>query len=39
MFIYGEHSNKKYMLGQKVNIIVTKVDIELKNIDFAFCEQ
>lgn len=39
MIIYGEHSNKKYMLGQKVNIIVTKVDIELKNIDFAFCEQ
>ncbi len=39
MIIYGEHSNKKYMLGQKVNIIVTKVDIELKNIDFVFCEQ
>ena len=39
MIIYGEHSNKKYMLGQKVNIIVTKVDIEFKNIDFAFCEQ
>ncbi|MEY8321395.1 ribonuclease R [Lachnospiraceae bacterium 46-61] len=39
MIIYGEHSDKKYMLGQKVNIIVTKVDIELKNIDFAFCEQ
>ncbi len=39
MIIYGEHSNKKYMLGQKVNIIVTKVDIELKNIDLAFCEQ
>lgn len=38
MTVYGEHSNKKYMLGQKVNIVVTKVDIEQKNIDFAFCE-
>lgn len=38
MIIYGERYNKKYMLGQKVNIIVAKVDVELKNIDFAFCE-
>lgn len=39
MVIFGQHSNKKYLLGQKVNIVVTRVDLELKKIDFAFCEK
>ena len=38
MIVYAEHSDKKYLLGQRVKIVVTKVDVELKNIDFAFCE-
>ncbi len=39
MVVYGEHSNKKYKLGQKVKVIVTKVDMEMKKIDFSFYEE
>ncbi len=39
MIVYGEHTHKKYRLGQKVKIVVAKVDMEIKKIDFAFCEE
>ena len=39
MCVYGEHSNKKYTIGQKVTVIVAKVDVELKEIHFAFLEE
>ncbi len=39
MSVVGEHSHKKYTIGQRVNVITAKVDVELKEIYFAFLEE
>ncbi len=39
MLVYGEHTGKKYKLGDHVTVQVAKVNLELKNIDFVFAEE
>lgn len=39
MMIYAKHSNKKYMLGDTVTIVITKVNLQKKQVDMAFVEE
>jgi len=37
--VYGEHSGKKYRLGDHVSVQVAKADKETRTIDFVFVEE
>lgn len=39
MLVYGEHTGKKYKLGDRVTVQVVKADLEMKKIDFLFAEE
>ncbi len=38
MCVIGEHTKKKYSLGDKVTITVAKADVENRTIDFLLSE-
>ncbi|MPM32360.1 Ribonuclease R [bioreactor metagenome] len=38
MCVTGEHTNKKYSLGDKITIMVDKADVENRTIDFIITE-
>ena len=39
MCVVGQHTGKKYSLGDKVSVIVEKTDIALRTIDFILNEE
>ena len=37
--LIGEHTNKRYKLGQKIKVKLVNTDRELRNIDFEIVEE